>query len=284
MRADAEMKVTPEMLMKTKEGKKQVSGIRCQVSAKKSEVRSQEVFGCHSFRLLTSGSRLLTPVFCTSKNEGDSGDVNENKGRGKQLPGIRCQVSGRKSEVRRPKSAAPFAELGAVILTPDSCLLYFKNEGDSGDMYENKGKGKSDVRYQVPRVSEKVRSPRSGVRCRGTGGFQCTSPLSRLLTSGSRLLTPVSCITKMKVTPGICMKTKEGENQVPGIRCQVSAKKSGVRGPKSKIRRYSGRPCLAPLSAILTPDSCLLSPLNLFGDVPLPANYRLDFKECHPLP
>jgi hypothetical protein len=31
---------------------------------------------------------------------------------------------------------------GAVILSPDSCLLPLKNEGASGDIYENKGEGK----------------------------------------------------------------------------------------------------------------------------------------------
>jgi hypothetical protein len=40
--ARAKMKVHPEMLMKTKDGEKKVSGVRYQVSAKKSEVYGVE--------------------------------------------------------------------------------------------------------------------------------------------------------------------------------------------------------------------------------------------------
>ena len=58
--------------------------------------------------------------------------------------------------------------------------------------------------------------------------------------SGSMSVTPDSCLLspalqKMKVTPGMLMKTKEGEKQVSGIRCQVSGRK--VRGPESEVRR-----------------------------------------------
>ena len=156
--------------------------------------------------------------------------------------------------------------------------------------------------------------------------------------SDSRLLTTVFCTQKMKVTPGICMKTKEGEKQVAGIRCQVPAKKSGVRGAdvqsqrrqkvcrfgsshpdscllnfknegdsgevdenkgrekigvryqvpgvgrRSEFGRYSSRQSTEQLSVIPTPVSGLLTSFDLFGDLPLPANYHLDFHDCHPLP
>ena len=58
---------------------------------------------------------------------------------------------------------SPNPQTCSDILSPDSCLLLFKNEGASGDMYENKGRGKAGVRYQGPGVREKsdVRSPTS---------------------------------------------------------------------------------------------------------------------------
>ena len=80
------------------------------------------------------------------------------------------------------------------------------------------------------------------------------------------------------------MKTKEGEKQVLGFRCQGAAKKSEVRCPASEITRYRSRPFSTRLSAILTPDSCLLTPYELIGKWPKPDNYRLDFHDCHPLP
>ena len=99
--------------------------------------RSSRHFG-QKICLLTSAFRLL---HC--KNEGDSGDVYENKGRKKQVSGVRCQVSGKKFRVRCPKSEVENTKLsGTVILSPDSCLLPLKNEGASGDIYENKGEGK----------------------------------------------------------------------------------------------------------------------------------------------
>jgi hypothetical protein len=55
-----------------------------------------------------------------------------------------------------------------------------------------------------------------------------------ILSPDSGLLSPA--LQKMKVTPEICMKTKEQEKRVLGVRCQVSEKKSEVRVPKSEVR------------------------------------------------
>jgi hypothetical protein len=79
--------------MKTKDGRKKVSGFGCQVSGKKSEVRSPKsevgmtepgvrshipgICTRRSFWILSPDSCLLTPVL---KYEGDSGNVDENKG------------------------------------------------------------------------------------------------------------------------------------------------------------------------------------------------------------
>jgi len=102
------MKVTPGMLMKTKDSEKkcQDSGARCQEKSPGSKVRCRaDKFGSqkpdsldiNAITSLDSVSWLLSPAL---KNEGDSGDVDENKGRLKKVSGIRCQVSGKKSEVR----------------------------------------------------------------------------------------------------------------------------------------------------------------------------------------
>ncbi len=88
----------------------------------------------------------------------------------KQVLGFRCQGAAKKSEVRCPasdvrkQSCLPYSARPFCLLTPVSGLLPFKYEGDSGDMYENKGGGKTGVTYQVPGGSKKVRGPMSGVR------------------------------------------------------------------------------------------------------------------------
>src|SRR5579862_9401894 len=126
------------------------------------------------------------------------------------------------------------------FLSPDSRLLHFKNEGDSGDIDENKGRGKTGIRCQVSGKSPKPEG-RTAERAR------------RDILSLFCLLTPVSCTSKMKVTPGIFMKTKEGENQVSGIRCQVSGARcqGKVRSPKAEPQNVLGGTFCLP-----TPVSC----------------------------
>ncbi len=121
------MKVTPGMFMKTNEEEK----CRCQVSGASGEARSQKPLAALVLRLdiLAPDSSLL--LF---KYEGDSGDVHENK-RGRKC---RCQVSGASGEARSQKPLAALV-LGLDILAPDSSLLLFKYEGDSGDIIENNG-------------------------------------------------------------------------------------------------------------------------------------------------
>ena len=97
-------------------GGKQVSGIRCHgvsEESPRSGVRSPKSAGLGLPFNSTPDSCLLH-----FKNEGDSGDIYENKGGEKQVSGIRCQVSGKKSEVRRPKlENRAVLRLGAAILT-----------------------------------------------------------------------------------------------------------------------------------------------------------------------
>ena len=69
--------------MKTKGGEKQVPGFRYQVSGKALEAMPPRDFG-EPFCLLTPVSRLLP-----FNNEGDSGDVDENKGMMFRMPGVR---------------------------------------------------------------------------------------------------------------------------------------------------------------------------------------------------
>jgi hypothetical protein len=62
----------------------------------------------------------------------------------------RCQVSGAGRQGKSPETTVPKSEVrtvsrirrgdtGSSLLSPDFCLLHFKNEGASSDMYENKG-------------------------------------------------------------------------------------------------------------------------------------------------
>ena len=153
-----------------------------------------------------------------------------------------------KGKVRSPMSEVRTAKRGptSCLLTPVSCS--FKNEGDSGDVDENKGTGKSGVRYQVPGVTEKSEVPRSEVR-------RHNRRTARRGHSVSWLLNPVACTSKMKVTPGMLMKAKQRENEVSGIRCQVSAKspKFDVRSPKAKPPNVFAADILSPDSRLLTP-------------------------------
>src|SRR5579862_3373242 len=74
------MKVTPGICMKTKEGKNR--------GRQKPEVRSPMFVGSGgSDQVRHSTSCLLTPVSCSCKNEGDSGDIYENKRGGKIVAG-----------------------------------------------------------------------------------------------------------------------------------------------------------------------------------------------------
>ena len=85
---------------------------------------------------------------------------------------------------------------------PDSWLqtpvFCFKNEGASGDIHENKGTGKI-ARAKCPKRRLGAQTPRP---CGINEGVEILTPGSRLLSSAS----------KMKVHPGIFMKTKEREN------------------------------------------------------------------------
>jgi len=100
-------------------GGKQVSGIRCHGVSKKvrgpeSEVRSQQVLGCHSTRLPTSD-------FCTSKMK-VTPEISMKKKEGKnrrQVSGARCQEKSPRSGVRSSRTELSFV-LGAAILFPVS--------------------------------------------------------------------------------------------------------------------------------------------------------------------
>jgi len=99
----SKMKVTPGILMKTKDGGK--AGIRCQVSgvrekALESLIQSRQSQAPTMFPLVFC---LLTPVSCNSKNEGDSGDVDENKGQRKSRVGVSGAGSQRKSIATRER-------------------------------------------------------------------------------------------------------------------------------------------------------------------------------------
>ncbi len=167
--------------------------------------------------------------------------------------GARCKGKGSKSVFQNRKSKAP-KSLGA-ILSPDSCLRFIRNEGDSGDIYENKGRDKAGVGFQVP-----------DARCQGKGSksvFQNRKPkapksLGAILSPDSGL--PSSALTKMKLTPEICMKTKDREKQVSWER-----PRSDVGRPKSPSSKPRSRNMHTAPSWILSPDSCL-PPLRNEGD------------------
>ena len=72
-----------------------------------------------------------------------------------------------------------------------------KNEGASGDLYENKRSGK-------------VHSRRTGTVPWGSTPEACGVQGGVILTPDSWLLAPGSCLSKMKVHPEISMKTKSG--------------------------------------------------------------------------
>ena len=108
----------------------------------------------------TPRSRLLGSRFgLSSKYEGDSEDIYENKGPGKKVSGSGVSNN---AEVRRPGPNPQISnDWAGDILTPRSRLLgsgfdlCFKNEGDSEDSYENKRRGKG-ISGHLPGVSEKV--------------------------------------------------------------------------------------------------------------------------------
>ncbi len=84
------MKVHPGILMKTKKGRFQVSGLRCQAPEPMMSRRTE-------FRLPAAAAAVTSKLHehrrgNMSKNEGSSGDVDENKER--QVSGLRCRVSG----------------------------------------------------------------------------------------------------------------------------------------------------------------------------------------------
>ena len=146
------MKVHPGMLMKTKKGRFQVSGARCQGARRARARRTRENWPERKARKMkvhpgmlmkTKKGRFQVPVPGVRarigqgpvdprrigprekcENEGSSGDVDENKER--QVSGVRCQVSGRGSG----KGSSNQRELA-----PEKSA---KNEGSSGDVDENK--------------------------------------------------------------------------------------------------------------------------------------------------
>jgi hypothetical protein len=73
------------------------------------------------------------------------------------------------------------------------------------------------------RVQAEGKNPSIAPKCR-----RCQTV--RRINSDSCLLTPFSCPQKMKVTPEICMKTKEREK-----RFQVSGVREKVRSPGSEV-------------------------------------------------
>jgi hypothetical protein len=77
--------------------------------------------------------------------------------------------AGERSEVRGSNAKPPIA-FATDILPPVSRIPHFKDEGDSGDVDEKK-RGKSGVRYQVPGVSEKSEVRRENRRTCSAGGF-----------------------------------------------------------------------------------------------------------------
>jgi hypothetical protein len=133
-------------------------------------------------------------------------------------------------------------------------------------LMKTKERRKIGVRCQVSGVRKKVRGPESEVRGRDD---KARSPkpylpeCARRGHSGFCLLTPVSCLLylNMKVTPGMLMKTKDGEK-----RCQVS-------GARSQGRVRSHIPGNTRSSHSV---SCLLSPASYFRACP-PRALRLRF-------
>ncbi len=142
------VKVTPGIFMKTKEGKN--AGVRYQVSAEKPEGRSSEHRRCVLLR--NSDSRLMIPHSCSSNVKVTPGIFMKTK-EGEE-EGVRYQVSRVSGEARSQKQQSP--KLCSTptfrLPTPGSSLLLFKYEGDCGDIHENKGR-------------EKRRCQVSGVRC-----------------------------------------------------------------------------------------------------------------------
>ena len=178
---------------------------------------------------------------------------------GKQVSGIRChgvsrKVRGPESEVRSQQALGCHS---TRLPTSDFCTSKMKV---TPEICMKTKEGKNRRQVSGARCQEK--SPRSGVRSSERAVLRHSAQ-----HSGFCLLTPVSRTSKMKVTPGICMKTKEGKNrcQVSGARCQQKSPKSDVR--QSEIKRYRSRPFSTRLSAILTPDSCLLSPYELIRGI-----------------
>src|ERR1700690_3183283 len=105
------MKVSPEMLKKTKDGRKKVSGFGCQVSGKKSEVRGPksdvenprpEIGSQISENHTQQTFCLLTPISCTSKMKVTPEMLMKTKERAKA--GVRYRVLGVRKKVRGPES------------------------------------------------------------------------------------------------------------------------------------------------------------------------------------
>jgi hypothetical protein len=93
-----------------------------------------------------------------------------------------------------PTMALPLPQNKQKVRFGKKCVLRnVKNEGASGDVYENKGTGKFEWSLPYP----------------GRRGVCQHESISR---SRTRVPFPVPLSTKMKVHPAMCMKTKGLEN------------------------------------------------------------------------
>ena len=118
-------------------------------------------------------SWLLSPNSCTSRNEGSSGYIDDNKRNGKTA----IDAGGSESRRLREFGWPPRARC-SWLLSPNSCTS--RNEGSSGYIDDNKRNEKNEVH------TGRAGSPRPGARSRETlvgscGVFWLLAPVSSLL-------------------------------------------------------------------------------------------------------
>jgi hypothetical protein len=143
------------MLLKTKDSQNEISRTDawCRVCCPNPAVLSVRPRSRHA-RDVDSAARPLTPVFCSSRNEGSSGYIDENKRTRKNTDHQKEE----QSEVRSPKQQP--THVRHPILTPGCCLLSSALQ----EMKVHPAILMKTIEREKTQITKKRNSPKSEVR------------------------------------------------------------------------------------------------------------------------